>query len=141
LAYVLPTLAEFRARFPELATVPDSVASLALEEAGREVDDSWTERGYHLGALYFAAHLVALALRQGASSDSGGGGGAIGQAVRSVRYKDRAVQYYNLPGQSSGMGGGGGAVGDEIDSTIYGQLYKRQLKRNVPSILVLDDAP
>jgi Protein of unknown function (DUF4054) len=139
-AYNPPVLSDFRSRFPEFNRVPDSIVELALAEALRAADETWTEGDYATAVLYFAAHLVLLSTRMGVGSDAASGGGAMGQAVRSVRYKDRAVQYYNVAGQSSGMGGGGNAPpADALDTTPYGQMYLMLVRRNVTSILVLDD--
>lgn len=57
--YVIPTVEEFQARFPEItATEPQITAAIA--EATRRVDESWVEADYQPAILYYAAHLLTM---------------------------------------------------------------------------------
>lgn len=57
MAYVIPTLAQFKTKFPEIVAA-DATIQAALDEAVNEVDTSWSETSYYNGILYFAAYLL-----------------------------------------------------------------------------------
>ena len=60
MAYVDPTSATLKARFPAFASVDDAVVSQAITEAMRSVDQTWTEGDYTLAIMLRAAHILTL---------------------------------------------------------------------------------
>jgi hypothetical protein len=60
MAYVEPTAATFKARFPAFAAVSDSAIESALSEASRRVDTTWTEGDYTTAKLLYAAHVLTM---------------------------------------------------------------------------------
>ena len=58
------TSSEFLARFPELAQTPPAVIEAALETAGRECSKEVWGTSHTDGVAYYAAHLLALRVRQ-----------------------------------------------------------------------------
>lgn len=59
-----PSRAAFLARFPELAIHPDTVVDDSLALAGRVCDEGIWAGIHGDGVAYYAAHLVALRVRQ-----------------------------------------------------------------------------
>lgn len=126
--YTAPTLADFRARFPEypVTSVSDESVNLLLTEAGRQVDDTWTEGDYKIAILYLTAHYATIIKRSVAT------GGSVDQVVRQVRFRDRTVVF----GYSGAVGAGSDQTSSN-DQTLYGQLFEELLQRNIPAILVI----
>lgn len=58
MAHVPPTPADFKAKFPALASLPDATIQLALSEAAGRVDETWPEADFAPGRLYLAAHIL-----------------------------------------------------------------------------------
>lgn len=69
-----PTLQEFLARFPELASTTTAVIEAALATAGRECAEGPWGESHNDGVAYYAAHLLALRTRQI--------GATVGQSVQ-----------------------------------------------------------
>ena len=122
MAYIEPTLTDLRARFPELASVSDTVLGLILEEAIGEVGPSWIERDRVNATLYLAAHLAVStgATTKGSASTNG--------AMKRRKVGDVEVEY-------AGMGASGGAGG--FGSTAYGLRYLTLLRRSFPAVAVV----
>ncbi len=59
MAYVAPTASDLKARYPAFADVADALVSATLVDAGRHVDDSWTEGDYAPAIMALAAHMLA----------------------------------------------------------------------------------
>lgn len=105
MAYVLATLDEFLARFPEFDG-QDEAIEFALTEAARSVDDSWIEADYKTAHMYMAAHL--LTAGEIASS---------GKEIASESIGPLSVSYFR---SDTGWYG----------STGYGQRYNILLAQN-----------
>lgn len=60
MAHVPPSVADFKAKFPGLASVPDATVQLALDETAARVDETWREADYAPARLYLAAHILTL---------------------------------------------------------------------------------
>lgn len=60
MAYVAPTPADLKARFPRFAGVADSIVQNALNLAARNVDESWTEGDFAEGRMLYAAHQLTV---------------------------------------------------------------------------------
>jgi hypothetical protein len=121
MAYLFPSVTDFRTKFQEFVDLTDDQINALLNEASRSVDTTWTEGDYKNGILYLAAHLQqssvdALAVAEGGqiSSESIGG-------VFSVSYATPSS----------------GAFASGLDATIYGARYKNLLKLNIPAMLVV----
>ena len=84
-----PTLADFRARFPEFSATSDAAASLAIDDAKRH--HALTAVGW----LLCAAHL--LALRSDTASVGGYDGGA-GEVITETM-GPRTVEYVPMAGE------------------------------------------
>jgi hypothetical protein len=113
----LPTAAEFRARFPEYASDPPSDATIEvyIADAALFVDECAWGTKYELGILYYAAHLLTLALE----SASGAAGGVSG-AVASRAVDGVSVSYTNAQPKDQSEAW--------FNSTTYGQRYLNMLQ-------------
>lgn len=89
----VPTSTQFLQRFPELASTPSGVIKLALETAGRECAEAVWGARHGEGCSYYAAHLIALRVRQvGASVNQAvagpSGGTGLGSTFYGQQYQD-----------------------------------------------------
>ena len=113
---VEPTVAEFRARFPEFNDVPNTQVQQAIDDASCWVDTSWlatacadcTTAMAFLAAHYLALGLVAAEMLPTTLPPTEEGGPVIigGGQVTSLRFKSMGVSF--SPPQAVGGGGGGG---------------------------------
>lgn len=132
--YTIPTLSDFRTKFPTFAGVADATVNDAIQEASASVDQSWIEADYQPAILYLSAHILALngalfdALRMGAI----GGVIAAGQ-ISEAKVGDAQVK----------LSSSGGASGIAIEArtglseTPYGRRYRELLRRNQPAIALV----
>ena len=146
---VEPTLAEFRARFPEFANVPDSQVQQAIDDASCWVDTTWLATACHdctTAMAFLAAHYLAMGLFASAAlpetlppTEAGGPVIVAGGQVTSLRFESMGVSF-SAP-QAVGGGGGfvsGTGVGDKFDlGATLGQRWLELLKVNKPAVLVV----
>ena len=146
-----PTIAEFRAAFPEFASVTDDQITMAIDTAMTWIDTWWFWPDAKLAVMYAAAHYLWLHDKASGGMISGGGGtggtppvidseaGLIW--VKSVRFRDRMVTYDRVSGADAGAAGTSEKVSssamDFWNSSPYGQLYLSFLRRNVPHVAVI----
>lgn len=126
MAYVAPTIADLKARFPGLTAAGDPLLTLVLNEAIAMVGPAWRERDRATAQLYYAAHLLAS---QGLA-DGSNGASAVTGPVKRDRVGDAETEFAGLSGS------GGAADASDLGSTIYGQQYRRLLRLNFPGVAV-----
>lgn len=131
--YEIPTIEQFRTKFPTFSGVPDPTIGAALGEASASVDQSWIEADYQPAILYLAAHILTVdgALFDALGSGAVGGVIAAGQ-VAEAKVGDVQVK---LAGPAGGSSGAGGASG--LRSTGYGLRYLDLLRRNQPAVALV----
>ena len=98
-----PTLAEFRARFPEFANVPDSQVQQAIDDASCWVDTTWLATACHdcaTAMAFLAAHYLAMGLFASAAlpetlppTEAGGPVIVAGGQVTSLRFESMGVSF------------------------------------------------
>lgn len=131
MAYVIPTAADLKDRFPEFSTVDNAVVTARIEEATRMVDETWTEGDYATAIMLYACHIMALeGLGTGPDSQANTGQLANFQTIRSGQLTLTRGSYSH----------GGGDTGDWYGLTRYGSRFWRLLKQNKggPSVVVSD---
>jgi Protein of unknown function (DUF4054) len=147
-----PTIAEFRAAFPEFASASDDQVQMAIDTAMTWVDVWWFWPDAKLAVMYAAAHYLWLHDKASGGLITGGGGSGGGTPpvidseagliwVKSVRFRDRSVTYDRV----SGAAGGESSKTEHItsssedfwNSSPYGQLYLSFRRRNVPHVAVI----
>jgi hypothetical protein len=142
-----PTVAEFRAMFPQFAAVSDEQVQLYLDIAMGWVDTFWFPVDAKLAVMFAAAHYLYLNdLASGGTISSGGASGApapvdpeLGKIwAKTVRFRDRSITYERV-GLSSQKGGGAQpSSSDEFwESSPYGEMYLSYRRRNVAHVAVI----
>lgn len=121
----VPTAQSLKYKFsPAFNAVDDASIELAIEEAvvtcggGDWVDDA----NQTLGIMYYAAHLIQVAIMRGESG--------TGQLVSSERTPDLSVTY-SVPDPNSPI---------DFTMTIYGERWLGLVRKNFPAILVVNSA-
>jgi Protein of unknown function (DUF4054) len=147
-----PTIAEFRAAFPELAGASDDQIQMAIDTGMTWVDTWWFWPDAKLAVMYAAAHYLWLQDKASGGMITGGGGSGGGTPpvvdpevgliwVKTVRFRDRLVTYDRVSGSAAGTEGKTDKVTssaqDFWNSSPYGQLYLSFLRRNVPHVAVI----
>lgn len=120
MAYVVPTIADFKARFPRFAAVSDAVVQSALDEAALAVDDTWASQAdFTLGRLLYAAHVLTLD-GQGTSTEAQLAG------FNSIKMGSLSLTLEKRSGDSSAL-----------EATSYGRRFLALLGTNSPMALVV----
>lgn len=146
MAYAMPTVVDFKARFPEFAdTAPETITAF-MNAATLWVDESWFERDYPYAIIYLAAHYLQMyqdALASGAIGGSGGGGTGgtdVQTFISSIAFEDFKVQMGNAgktTNTSSAGGTGASSSAALMAMSVYGLLYVQLRRRNiVPAAII-----
>ncbi|HEV7258940.1 MAG TPA: DUF4054 domain-containing protein [Bosea sp. (in: a-proteobacteria)] len=131
--YTLPTLEQFRTKFPTFAGVAGPTITAAIQEASASVGTSWIEADYQPAILYMAAHLMTLDGALFEALGAGAAGGLMGAGlVTETKVGDAQVK---LGGNSGSSGGSASSSG--LSSTPYGLRYRDLLKRNQPAVALV----
>ena len=132
MAYVKPTPAAFKARFPNFSEVDNAYIQLLLDDAVPRFGEGWYERDRALAQMLWVAHVLASeGLGDGAGGSSGGG--ATTGTVKRRKVGDVEVEFAGLSSASSG----GGALGDYLSGTMYGRQLLLLMRLNFPAITVV----
>lgn len=129
-----PTVAEFKARYPNLQGRSDELIGLLLQEATGAVDETWILADQKPAMLAYAAHLFAveftgaqnLTLPDGSTYTTGGPLSSVSVGPVSVSFASgesfaNAQQY---------------AATNGLSATDYGRRYLQLLRRNKPPVAV-----
>lgn len=122
MSYDVPTVADFRARFPEIDAT-DAVIQTAIDDAADMVDTTWLEKDFQKAILFLAAHYVTIGAAEVA--------GTIGdeQTIASESFGPISVSYQKTEG--------GASDGSSFGTTGYGRRYLELLKLNFPGMLAV----
>lgn len=112
MAYIVPTAADLKARYPAFAAAADATVNVWIEDAQRIVTTSWAEADYRPGIMSLAAHNMA---EQGILT-----GGQSLAGVTSFRSSQFSVSLSDEAASATGYA-----------ATIYGREYRTLLARNV----------
>lgn len=124
MAYVVPTAAELKTRYPEFADVDNAIVTAAITDAAGDVDDSWREADYARAIMALAAHMMVMEgrLNSGVSLSPF----ALTGFVKSESLGDASVTY-------GGVGEAGSSGSNKDGSyalTTYGQRYMELMRKN-----------
>lgn len=137
----LPSVSDFRTRFPEFSEATDEAIELAIDDAGDEIDeDIWMTKYYAKGVLYLAAHFLAVNATQAELVEAGGGTGSGGStsSISSESLGRFSVSYGTSTSSSTSSTSAGEDSGLlDLSITSYGQRYKDMLQRNNPRMLIV----
>lgn len=117
MTYTPPTVADFKAKFPGLASVEDAVISGALTEASARVDETWRAEDFAPARLYLAAHILTLD-GHGTQAQIGG---LKASGVKSIKSGTMSAEF------TDGAAGGDASL---YASTSYGARFKALLDIN-----------
>lgn len=137
MAYTQPTTADFKARYPQFASVSDALVQLVLDESAPLVGESWLERDRRPALMLLVAHKLTLEGEPGRSTTIAAGGVWSDLGVMKRRkVGDTEVDYQNA-NERLGTGGIGtvGKAGYEL--TPFGREFQTYLRRNFSSVAVV----
>lgn len=121
MAHTVPTLAEFRDRFPALAAVPDPRVEYWLAKHA-PVTTSWDEVDYADAILELTAHNIVV------NGEVPASGGDAGDMAGVTRFRSASMDIsFSEQAANAAMDGG-------YDATKYGQRFRVYLRRNVGSV-------
>lgn len=120
MAYVRPTPADLKTKLPKFEPVGDPIVQLALDEAARSVDETWTEGDFANAQIYLAAHILTM---------DGHGGGAEAEV-----FANGMGSFKSMSSGSLSLSRGDKATGDGdaglYGATSYGQRFWELAMRN-----------
>ena len=116
MAYIAPTPANLKLRYPDFSSVDDAVIQYWITDSARGVDESWFETDYQPARLALAAHYMS---RNGVGS---GSNAQIPAGVTAFRTGSMSVSFTDSAAAQQAAGG--------YSSTKYGQEYLEMLARN-----------
>lgn len=112
MAYIVPTAADLKARYPAFAAVPDATVNVWIEDAQRIVTTAWIEADFRPGIMSLAAHSMA---EQGIAI-----GGQSLAGVTAFKSSQFSVTMSDQAASATGYA-----------ATIYGREFRTLLARNI----------
>lgn len=130
MAYVRPTAAEIKARYPEFEPVSDVLIDLMIDDAVVIVGESWLERDRKRAQMLWVAHTLTT---EGEPQRSASGKSTAGRgAMTSRSVGDVSVSYADPSAKASG-----GDLSAQYSSTSYGREFLILMRQNFPAILAV----
>jgi hypothetical protein len=145
-AYVPPTVDDFRRRFPGFSGFPDETVQMVLDEAILEVTEGWVDRDRFNATLYLTAHLLwtqQLGVIDPSANGDGSGSGSIstvtGGELKRRKVGDVEVEWAtsSTAASTGGASHGGGSVTAAYWESIYGRRYLELMRRSFPAVRVV----
>lgn len=136
--YTAPTVADFKARYPEFGPVPEPLLELVLNEAIATVGDGWHEDDRAKAQSLLAAHTLVMegepqrstTIANGGTANAGNVGPILEMQDRDVRVK--FANRLDSTSENSGLGD----IGQSYMQSHYGREYYLLMLRNVDSVAV-----
>jgi hypothetical protein len=116
------TSTSLKLKFPEFKDEDPATIEFAIEEASRNVDDTWSVKDVDLGVYYYAAHLLMVSISRRES--------ASGQQVASERFGEMSITY-KTPEQPTQ------ANPSDLTTTIYGARFLELATLNFPAVAII----
>ena len=113
MAYVVPTAADLKARFPAFADVLDATVNLYIADA--QVDETWLEADYAPAIMAWAA----WAMTDFGIGTGGEVAGYIGSGVTKLKSGTLDVSFSDKASSASGY-----------ETNVYGRQYLMLLRKN-----------
>lgn len=121
MAYVVPTAANVKARFPAFSSVDDAAITTAIDEAKQYVDESWSEEAYTLALMLYAAHVLT--------------GDNLGSGTEAQLAGFRRLRIGSLELESSAPAAS--ELRQWMRTTSYGRRWLSLLKKEHPGVLTV----
>lgn len=109
-------------KFPEFEDQPDARIELCIEEAQRNVDDTWLPGDQKLGLMYLAAHYLMVSISRAASG--------TGQQIASERIGEISITYAQTKQPSPDMS-------SDLTTTPYGTRFLELAHLNFPPVAII----
>lgn len=132
MAYVAPTAADLKVRYPAFAGVADVTVESALAEAALRVDETWIEADFPVARMLYAAHVLTLD-GQGTHKEAKFASLAV-SGLTSIKSGSMTVAL----SESSARGETKKQKAGSLQGTSYGQRFLELLRVNKPAVVVLD---
>lgn len=127
----VPTAADLKAKLPFFSSVDNGVMEDFITEAGRSVDDTWIAGDQKNAIMYLAAHnMFVLGVTSTGGAPPGGAGGS--GVVQSQSIGDSSVSF-----AATSFLKGDGSVNDDLRSTVWGRMYLKLARLNVPAVDII----
>jgi len=123
--YSTPTASQLKARYPEFATVDDTVVDGAITDALGSVSESWREEDYQPAVMLLACHFMTM---EGRGSAPAAQIASVSAGVSRIKSGDLDV---TLSDKSAAN-----ANNDPLLTTIYGTRFADMRRRNFPPLLI-----
>lgn len=148
MAYTIPDVGLFKARFPEFASLGDPLLTLLLMEADNYTDARWNEKDRTIAVLHLAAHaaqqaLIAQKLFIAETETTGSTDPFTDESlyISAVRFSDREVSFNRKVRSTTTTTQSSQQMGLPYNQTPYGQEFLRLRRRNIGGPIVLADDP
>lgn len=131
MAYVIPTAADFKARFPEFVPLPDGFVESVIAESAAGVTTRWREADYRPAIMLLTAHTL---LAEGAVDRAAGKTSSMTTSgpITQKRVGEVSVSY-----AGAGNGSGGSSISaDDRSTTEYGRRFLRLQRANFAGPMV-----
>lgn len=116
------TAANMKLKFPEFANQDDATIEFAIEEAARNVDDTWLAKDKVLAWMYMAAHYLSVSITNATVVNN--------KQVTSERIGEISISYAQP--QASVL-----KDPTDLTTTAYGMRYRELSKLNFPPVMVI----
>ncbi len=123
--YTAPSVETFKARFPEFASVSDSLIQLMLNEAFDQIGDLWYDRDRAQAQMLLTAHNLIMEGEPGRTS------GEVITASGPLKSRRAGDTEEVFAGTSTF---GATDSGDGYEATTYGRRYVALMRLNFPAI-------
>lgn len=110
MAYIVPTAADLKARYPAFTAVADATVDVWLEDAATFADASWPDADRRVAVMAYAAHRLA---------ELGMGAGAIPAGVTSFRSGSFSANVSDAQASRTGL-----------SATVYGREFLALRRRS-----------
>lgn len=145
MAYIEPTVSDFKVKFPSFANVSDEVVSIFLDEAIQFCGDWWLEKDRRNAQMYYCAHLLAVqgfsgkAIEIDTAGNISGAGEVSAKGIIRHKVGDVEVEFEDNTRSISSVSGvvGGDNGAQDLAATVYGQIFQRLLRLNFPPVAVV----
>lgn len=124
------TPATFKARYPEFASVSDTLIQLMIDDAVAEVGDTWVEKDRARAQMLLVAHWLTMEGEPG-RSETGQGTAGTGPIKRD-KVGDVETEFATPSASASQSAGSGTYM-----QTAYGREYLALMRRNFPAVAVV----
>jgi hypothetical protein len=129
MSYDIPTLDDFRTRFPIFTQHPDPQVQMIIDEAAATIDTSWREADYKIAIMYLTAHLLAVDSSQVGDEVAVGSAGSSSGVVSSESFGGMSISYATNSALQVA------ASKSTWGETEYGRRFYQLLIRNKPAIV------